>query len=130
MKMYDAGKVGIGLLIFVGLFLSPFAYNLTVGRGAQALELAQPRGEVCIEDLDYMRAHHMDLLDEWRDQVVRDGNRVKIRGRDGIEYEKSLSKTCLHCHDNQVEFCDKCHDYLSVKLTCWDCHLDSWRGKP
>ena len=26
----------------------------------------------------------------------------------------SLSNTCLDCHSNKAEFCDRCHNYASV----------------
>ena len=33
----------------------------------------------------------------------------------------SLSNTCLDCHSNKADFCDKCHNYASVRPYCWDC---------
>jgi len=64
----------------------------------------------------------MDLLNEWRDQVVRENDRYEI-GSDGVRFERSLSNTCLNCHVNKDKFCDKCHDYMGVQPYCWDCHL-------
>jgi hypothetical protein len=37
----------------------------------------------------------------------------------------SLSNTCLDCHSNKAEFCDRCHNYASVSPYCWDCHIDN-----
>ncbi|MGD8893899.1 MAG: menaquinol oxidoreductase, partial [Desulfobacterales bacterium] len=32
--------------------------------------------------------------------------------------------TCLDCHEEKAEFCDKCHNYASVSPYCWECHID------
>ncbi|NNL75212.1 MAG: sulfate reduction electron transfer complex DsrMKJOP subunit DsrJ, partial [Desulfobacterales bacterium] len=78
----------------------------------------------CIRDTEYMRAEHMQLLDEWRHAVVRNAERVYVNSS-GKEFNMSLSNTCLDCHSNKAEFCDRCHDYASVKPYCWDCHIDN-----
>ena len=70
---------------------------------------------------EYMKDNHMQLLDEWRNDVVRDGSR-EYESASGQVYEKSLDGTCLECHSNREEFCDSCHDYASVDPYCWDCH--------
>jgi hypothetical protein len=70
-----------------------------------------------------MRAEHMNVLDKWRDQVVRQGVRTYTTP-DGRQFEMSLSNTCLDCHNNKAEFCDRCHGYASVRTYCWDCHVD------
>jgi hypothetical protein len=43
----------------------------------------------------------------------------------GKEFEMSLQKTCMKCHTNKAEFCDKCHNYASVRPYCWDCHIEN-----
>jgi hypothetical protein len=65
----------------------------------------------------------MDLLMDWRDEVVRRGNRnfVAFNGR---TYTISLTGTCMGCHSSKANFCDRCHDYAGVKPYCWDCHID------
>jgi hypothetical protein len=35
----------------------------------------------------------------------------------------SLQNGCMQCHSNKKKFCDECHNYLSVKPFCWDCHI-------
>jgi hypothetical protein len=70
-----------------------------------------------------MKAEHMQLLDVWREAVVRRGERTYV-SPDGKEYDMSLSNTCLDCHANKTEFCDRCHNYASVQPYCWDCHID------
>ena len=78
----------------------------------------------CVEATDYMRASHMELLDEWRDLVVRENQRSFTSTLTGATYEMSLSGTCMDCHSNKAEFCDSCHEYMAVDPYCWDCHVE------
>lgn len=121
--MYDAGKVIVGLVVFLALITFPTWYNVATGKATYVPELAKPvKGERCVADTEYMRASHMDLLNTWRDQVVRHNVRVYVAD-DGARYNMSLTSTCLDCHSNKKEFCDRCHDYMSVDPYCWDCHV-------
>ena len=43
--------------------------------GGAAAQAAAPTAPSASRRREYMRASHMDLLNEWRDEVVRDGNR-------------------------------------------------------
>jgi hypothetical protein len=65
----------------------------------------------------------MDLLMTWRDDVVRRNVRTWT-APNGKAYTASLSGTCLRCHANKAEFCDRCHTYAGVTPYCWDCHVD------
>ena len=152
--MYDGGKIIAGLLIFLLLFLSPF-YLFGWGAKAPKPELTDKAKEAkeCVESTEYMRAWHMQLLDDWRHTVVRDGERYyrpskKARdirldqqlldqwrhfvsdGTRGFKsktdkvYYKSLQVTCLDCHANKSKFCDECHNYMGVTPYCWDCHIE------
>ncbi len=123
--MNDAGKIIGGLVIFLLLVTSPMWYHLAAGNEAGEPELVIPAaaGEVCVADAEYMRAFHMDLLNEWRDEVVRKGDRIHV-APDGKEYDRSLSRTCMGCHTNKAEFCDRCHDYAAVTPYCWGCHVE------
>jgi len=71
---------------------------------------------------DYMRTSHTALLVTWREDVVRRGDRGYV-AYDGRHYEKSLTGTCLTCHDDKAKFCDRCHDYAGAKPNCWSCHI-------
>jgi len=64
----------------------------------------------------------MDLLNQWRDQVVRQGSRYMVGPR-GARLEKSLTNSCLDCHSNKENFCDRCHNYMAVSPYCFNCHL-------
>ncbi len=123
--MYNGGKIIIGLIIFVLIITLPFTYNLVANTdtsGAPELEILPGAGGECVRDKAYMRPYHMDLLNEWRDNVVRKGERF-TEGPGGERIEMSLSLTCMDCHSNKENFCDKCHNYMSVDPYCWDCHI-------
>ncbi len=76
---------------------------------------------MCVASKEYMRAHHMQVLDTWRHDSVREGNRTHVTP-DGRHFDKSL-QTCLGCHARNRMFCFMCHQYANVKPTCWNCHL-------
>lgn len=125
--MSDKNKIITGLVIFFLVVLFPFWFNLFFG-AADASKGPDPvltdkakKAETCIEETQYMRTEHMQLLDQWRDTVVRDGRRIYVV-ENGNEYEASLSNTCMDCHSNKADFCDECHNYASVTPYCWDCH--------
>ncbi len=85
----------------------------------------------------------MTLLYQWRNDVVRNGNRVYVNS-DGKSFEKSLQRTCLGCHDNTRNlqndtqtahttragqnsgdaktFCQNCHETVGVRVDCFQCH--------
>jgi len=120
--MHDTGKVIIGLVIFLVLIAAPVWYNMNAGQASNIPNLERPTGDVtCVRDSSFMSVHHMDLLNEWRDQVVRGGDRFETDAK-GHRHEKSLTNTCLGCHRSKEKFCDRCHNYLSVEPYCWDCH--------
>jgi hypothetical protein len=125
-QLYDKGMIIVGLAIFVVLITFPFWYNLGKAAPAPERELTPEAkaAKECIRSSDYMRAEHMQLLNDWRNTVVRDGMRLYLISS-GKKYEMSLSNTCLECHSNKAEFCDRCHNYASVTPYCWDCHIDN-----
>lgn len=119
--MYDSPKVLLGLVIFLVLITFPIWYNVAKGTADYVPELEKAKGNACVADTTYMRSFHMDLLNTWRDEVVRHNQRV-YTAPDGTKYNKSLTHTCLNCHTKD-KFCDKCHNYLKVDPYCWDCHV-------
>ncbi|MFH1215048.1 MAG: sulfate reduction electron transfer complex DsrMKJOP subunit DsrJ [Pseudomonadota bacterium] len=119
--MYDSGKIIPGLIIFVGLML--FAIFNNAGKKVEAPKLEKPVGyKECVKPIDYMKQSHMVLLNEWRDEVIREGKREMIEV-EGKLYEKSLQNGCMHCHTSKKKFCDVCHTFASVYPYCWDCHV-------
>ncbi len=123
--MNDSVKVIVGIIIFLLLVTSPLWYNLAIGSSPARPELELPPNgsEQCVADADWMRAYHMDLLNDWRDQVVRDGERKFTIEATGQQVDKSLTLACLDCHSNKAQFCDACHNYMAVSPYCWDCHV-------
>ena len=128
--MNDKKLIIAGLIIFIAIVLFPFLYNM--GKASPAPDLVlTPEAKAakqCVRSTEYMRASHMQLLDEWRHNVVRNAEHVYVNPQ-GKEYEMSLTRTCLECHSNKAEFCDRCHDYASVRPYCWDCHLENPKEK-
>ena len=127
--MYNAKAVIIGIVIFVAIFSSPF-WTSWIGQDYTKTGVVLPAGEKqCIEDTEFMRAQHMRLLDEWRDQALRAENRVYESALNGKKWVISLQNTCLKCHSNYTEFCEKCHVANSVYPYCWTCHIIPTEGK-
>jgi hypothetical protein len=121
--MYNGGKILIGLGLFLVLITFPIWYNVANDRAGYSPVLEKAvRGDNCVRDSSWMVANHMDLLNQWRDQVVRENDRFE-ESTDGTFHEKSLTNTCLNCHENKDQFCDKCHNYLGVDPYCWQCHI-------
>ncbi len=121
--MYDGGKIIFGLIIGVFLVAFPVWYNL--GTAAPKPDIKMPvKEKQCVESKDYMRNKHMQVLDLWRDSVVRTAKRVYVTP-DGRTYNMSLQNTCMSpdCHAKKSEFCDQCHNFTDVRPYCWDCHI-------
>jgi len=124
--MSDKVKIALGLGAFVVLAAFPFWNRLFAAGDATAPELEMPENATrCVEAAQYMTANHMDLLNRWRDAVVREGEtEYTSRTLPDQTYTMSLTGTCLGCHTSREAFCTRCHDYANVEPTCWDCHLE------
>ncbi len=137
--MYDRGKIITGVVIALILLTLPLVYLSASGDGGYVPELQSPAyGDECIESEEFMRENHMTLLDEWRNTVVRGGNRT-YTASDGREYYMGLARStepellrlqtglplgaCLSCHTDKSVFCDTCHSYSGVEPECWSCHV-------
>ena len=128
--MNDKNKIIAGLIIFVVIVTFPIWCNMGKAAPVPEPELTAKAKEAkeCVRETAYMTAEHMQLLDEWRESVVREGKRVYVNSS-GKEFNMSLSNTCLDCHSNKAEFCDRCHTYASADPYCWDCHIDNPKEK-
>lgn len=124
--MYDTAKIVAGLAIFVVIAASPFWLNALAGPESDPPELVMPTNgsTACVEDIETMRESHMIMLDEWRDDVVRNGNRYYTSKTTGETFEMSLTNTCLGCHTSRDDFCNRCHNYAAVTPYCFDCHVE------
>ncbi len=98
--------------------------DTNTGTGVPLPWIASAQGENCVEDTDFMRRNHMDLLKHQRDETMLEG----IRGK-----PYSL-RDCLDCHvvrgpdalpvtaSSPQHFCRSCHDYAAVSIDCFQCH--------
>jgi len=130
MKIYDGGKILIGLLVFVAIATFPFYNNIGKVNAKPDPKLDTPailqlpeQERKCVESKTFMRTEHMQLLNNWRDSVVRDGYRQYTSETSGKHFNMSLQNECMRCHANKKKFCDECHNYMAVKPYCWDCHI-------
>ncbi|HUW27299.1 MAG TPA: hypothetical protein VMV97_01700 [Sulfuriferula sp.] len=86
------------------------------------------KGEKCVEDTEFMRRNHMKLLLQHRITAVHEGDNQKT--------DKFSIVNCVNCHasakDNSVagpgDFCQSCHAYAAVKITCFECHSSKPSG--
>lgn len=82
------------------------------------------KGERCVENTDFMRRNHMELLKNQRDETVYKGIRTAQHSLQG----------CIACHvvpgadnrpvtiANERHFCNVCHLYAAVAPDCFMCH--------
>ena len=125
--MNDKIKIYAGAAIFLGLISFPAWHSALSGNPIRRPEIVIktkniPGKDKCVMPVEYMRARHMNLLKEWRETVVRTGDR-NFAALDGRRFQRSLSNTCLDCHSNKSTFCDRCHSYVSADPNCWNCHV-------
>lgn len=130
--MYNKGKIIAGIIIFFALLTYPFYSNIGKSKGVAMPSIDTPvinqlKKAECVEPKEVMRKDHMKILDEWRDEVVRNGERGVIHVGGSI-FEKSLQNGCMMCHSNKSQFCTECHGYAGVKPYCWDCHFVKEEG--
>ena len=120
--MYNAKAVIIGIVIAVVVFTAPFWASF-LGQEYTRTGISLPiEQKACVESTEFMRNKHMQLLNEWRDEALRNENRVYVASN-GKNWAISLQNTCLKCHTDYKGFCNKCHVANSVDPYCWTCHL-------
>ncbi len=125
--MNDKPKIVVGLAVVLAGLTFPLWYQPARGRSPEPPALELPAGRSrCVEDAPYMRAHHGDLLRQWRDWAVREGSTIYVSRRYGESHQMSLTRTCLRCHASPKAFCDRCHTYANAvgSITCWECHVE------
>ena len=134
--MYDGRKIIIGLIIFLALVTFPFYNNIGKVNAKPELKIDTPeiqklpeQDRKCVEPKEFMRGGHMQLLNDWRDSVVREDNRL-YKNSANKDFNMSLQNECMRCHSNKKDFCDKCHNYMAVVPYCWDCHIAPKEKKP
>ena len=131
MKIYDGKYILVGLIVFIGLITFPIWFNH--GKAAPPPEpkldtpvIMKMAQKQCVLPKEEMVTGHMQLLNEWRTEVVRNGKRMYVAS-DGKTYDMSLQSECMRCHSNKSQFCDQCHQYAGLKTGstpyCWTCHI-------
>jgi hypothetical protein len=121
--MNNRSVIVLGLAVFLIAVAYPFWSTLLSGADVSRPVLERPVGRTqCVEETTFMRQNHMQILDEWRIAAVRNGAVRYTSKAFKVQYEASLTKTCLGCHKNRAAFCDRCHNYAKVTPTCWNCH--------
>ncbi len=117
------------LAVLAGAAALMAAPSLEAVAGADLPKLERGKAEKCVEDTQFMRRNHMDLLKHHRDETLRQG----------IRTTKHSLKKCVECHASEKtgsvaaskdDFCASCHSYAAVKLDCWDCHATKPGKKP
>ncbi len=119
-----ASFVMLMLVLVCMASLTYAAEEQNAGNGGLLPVIPMGQGDNCVEDTDFMRRNHMDLLEHQRDETMKEG----IRGK-----PYSL-KECLSCHavngpdaipvtvSSPQHFCRSCHDYAAVSIDCFQCH--------
>ncbi len=112
----------VGLSGLLALWLT--ALSLSAQAEVPMPQIPAAEGDKCVEETDFMRRNHMDLLDHQRDDTMRRGIRTKKHSLNG----------CLTCHAvkdaqqrpvtiaSDKHFCNSCHAYAAVKIDCFGCH--------
>lgn len=111
---------------FLLLAFMLIAFALTSAAHAQGFGVPKPtimiekKGK-CVADTDTMRREHMNLLKHQRVGTVHDGVRTTQYSLNGcIEcHASSQNHSVIGTKDN---FCESCHEYVAVKLDCFECH--------
>jgi len=120
--IYNSKPVIAGIIAFLVICTSPFWAGMSASKYEKPAIVLPQNEKQCIEDVKFMRAEHMQLLNEWRDQALRGDKRVYVSST-GKKWDISLQNTCMKCHNSYEEFCDKCHKTNNVDPYCWTCHV-------
>lgn len=125
MNLHRANKLLSALVLVCATVLGTATWAETNNDvGVPLPSIAAAQGENCVEDTDFMRRNHMDLLKHQRDETMLEG----VRGN-----PYSL-RDCLDCHvvrgpdavpvtaSSPQHFCRSCHDYAAVSIDCFQCH--------
>lgn len=77
--------------------------------------------EACVAPPAEMRRQHGHMLAAQKDRTVRQGIRDEAASLNGCIECHASSKNGSVIGTNQ-NFCQSCHSFVAVKLTCFDCH--------
>jgi len=126
MASIHSGLRRVGLVIgMIGLLFAAQAGQAGVGLP----QLERGKGERCVEDTQFMRRNHMELLKHHRDKTVHQGIRTPRHSLKGCVEGHASAKTGSVAASKD-DFCAACHVYTGVKLDCWDCHATKPGKRP
>ncbi|MCP3670427.1 MAG: sulfur reduction protein DsrJ [Gammaproteobacteria bacterium] len=121
-RLIDLKRVAVMMVASVLLsFATAAISDSTVVEGSKAAGM--DKGGCVAPQMD-MRRNHMEYLKHQRDEVVHKGDRSS----------KFALAECVNCHASKDkkghpvpvnakdQFCDSCHDYAAVNITCFQCH--------
>jgi len=133
MRLYNGTLIVPALILFLVVVTFPLWLGAVRPREARPFaSRSAPPGVTCVLPKIQMRERHMNLLKQWREEVVRESNRSPITLAGGATMERSLTNGCMKCHARQdcgpyralATYCVDCHDYVGIKINCWTCHID------
>ena len=122
-----AALVLVALLVALAVLNNVF--DAPADEGVPMPVIARGQGDSCVEDTEFMRRNHMTLLQH---------EHGESRSQD-TPSEGHTVKECVDCHavmgpkgrpvtaDSPEHFCRSCHDYVAVKIDCFDCHRSRGR---
>jgi len=125
LRRASIGMLALALVYMTSLGVVAYAAeqdNTVNGVPLPVIPMAQ--GDSCVEDTDFMRRNHMDLLKHQRDETTKKG----------VRNEQYSLKECINCHTingpdakpltiaSPKHFCRSCHDYAAVSIDCFQCH--------
>ena len=115
----------------LGLLFTGLTASIVAVADVPKPDIPKADAKQCVEETDFMRTNHMDLLLHQRDETMYKG----------IRTEKHSLKNCLSCHvvkdssnrpvsaANPKHFCRECHDYAAVNIDCFECHASKPASK-
>lgn len=119
---YGYGRLGrVLVLVAAALLLAWGTAAMAQGGRTPTPEVVIESQEACVAPPAEMRRQHAHMLAEQKDRTVRLGIRDEAVSLNG----------CIECHANSSNgsvvgsdrnFCQSCHSFVAVKLTCFDCH--------
>lgn len=76
-------------------------------------------GTTCVAPREEIRRTHARLLNDLKHVTVQQGVRGDVSLRGCIDCHARPSGAVIGTRD---AFCQSCHDFVGVKLNCFDCH--------
>ena len=122
--MWHFGRVLLRSVLYGVILLTGFSDNVQSGDRVSVPKISKALAKAEKGHAELMRRNHMDLMIHKRDKTVHEG----IRGK------KYSLKACISCHAvlgedkkpvsvaSPKHFCRTCHDYVAVKVDCFQCH--------